>query len=198
MKITFNRTPVEYFLIDEFLSDKHYEEFLSECEYHMKCANDQDKSAADDLGNILRKGTAKFLDRLYPFEREKSSILSNLREYLYSKELFSYVDDTDTMFQYWQLVNSDWTMISRYQDADHYKPHKDNALFTTLLWLNRTPQQFTGGDLTFTTHQHTIEYRNNRCVIFPSVTTHEVSPVKMNGENGRYCISNFAIIDFLR
>lgn len=198
MEVTFNRSPVEYFLIDDFLSEEHQEQFLLECEYHMKVAKDQDKSAADDDGNLLRQGTAKFLDRLYTFNRHDSSILSNMREYLYSKELISYVDDTDTMFQYWQLVNSDWTMISYYQNTDHYKPHKDNSLFTALLWLNREPQEFTGGDLTFTSHNHTIEYKNNRCIIFPSVTTHQVSEVKMNGTNGRYCITNFSIVDFLR
>jgi len=61
MEVTFNRSPVEYFLIDDFLSEEHQEQFLLECEYHMKVAKDQDKSAADDDGNLLRQGTAKFL-----------------------------------------------------------------------------------------------------------------------------------------
>jgi Rps23 Pro-64 3,4-dihydroxylase Tpa1-like proline 4-hydroxylase len=198
MKITFNRKPFEYFLIDNFLNDDHQEQFLSECEYHMKVAKDQDLSASDDDGNLLRKGTAKFLDRLYPFDRSRSSILSNLRNYLYTKKLLDYIEDTDIIFQYWKLVNSDWTMISYYQNADHYKSHKDNAIFTTLLWLNREPQEFNGGNLKFTTYDHVIPYKNNRCLIFPSIAMHEVSEIEMTGVNGRYCISNFAIIDFLK
>jgi Rps23 Pro-64 3,4-dihydroxylase Tpa1-like proline 4-hydroxylase len=89
-------------------------------------------------------------------------------------------------------------MISRYGNGDYYKPHKDNSLFTALLWLNREPKEFSGGNLTFTSHNHTIEYKNNRCIIFPSVTTHEVSEVFMDAEstNGRFCITIFSIIDF--
>lgn len=200
MEITFHRKPIEYFVIDNFLTEEHVETFLNECEMQMINANDQDRSAADDDGNILRKGSAKFLDRLYPFNRQDSCILSNLRGYLFTQNILKYIEETDTIFQMWQLINCDYTMISYYQDSDYYKPHKDNAVFTSLLWLNREPKGFNGGDLTFTAHNHTIDYKHNRCVIFPSVVTHEVSEIKMkpNNTNGRFCITNFSMVDFLK
>lgn len=199
MKITSYRTPVEHIVIDDFFPLDEHGKFLSECESVIKKSSDVDKSALDDDGNVLRKGHCCFLDRLF-LDRSESYILSNFRKYLYSEKISSTIFDIDTMLQYWTLTNSDWSMVSYYENSDYYKPHKDMSLFTSLIWLNKDPQEFTGGDLTFTTHQHTIEYKNNRCVIFPSVTTHEVSEIKMKegGSNGRYCISVFTMIDFYR
>jgi len=199
MKITSYRTPVEYIVIDDFLPDDVQNQFLIECENLIKKSSDVDKSALDPEGNILRKGSCCFLDRMF-LDRSDSYILSNFRKYLYSEQISNTIFDIDTIMQYWTLTNSDWTMVSYYENSDYYKPHKDMSLFTSLIWLNREPKQFDGGDLTFTSHNHTIKYKNNRCVIFPSVTTHEVSEIKMkdNCENGRFCITVFTMIDWLR
>jgi len=87
-------------------------------------------------------------------------------------------------------------LISYYENQDHYKPHRDNAVATALHWLWKEPKKFTGGELTFTETGETIPLTNNTMIIFPSYAEHEVSQVVMNPEDcgkglGRYCLSTF-------
>jgi hypothetical protein len=87
-------------------------------------------------------------------------------------------------------------LISYYENQDHYKAHRDNAVATALHWLWKEPKKFTGGELTFTETGETIPLTNNTMVIFPSYAEHEVSEVMMDPEDcdkglGRYCLSTF-------
>ena len=42
--------------------------------------------------------------------------------------------------------NNDSSLISYYEENDHYKPHHDTFLWTCLIWMVREPRLFNGGD----------------------------------------------------
>ena len=94
--------------------------------------------------------------------------------------------------------NSDNTMISYYEEKDHYRPHHDTMLWTCLIWMVREPKQFEGGDFKLNDIDVEIKLRNNRMVIFPCCYLHEVTPLKFNTPpkelgHGKYTITHFYI-----
>lgn len=87
-------------------------------------------------------------------------------------------------------------LVSYYGDADRYHRHRDNSQVTTLFWMCKDEQKFTGGDLTLEDSK-TIEFKNNRLIMFPGYTYHEVSPIEMEPEDiesglGRWTVTMFA------
>ena len=70
-------------------------------------------------------------------------------------------------------------LLSYYGNDDRYEDHRDNSQVTTLFWLCKEEQRFTGGDLILEGTE-TVEFKNNRLIMFPGYTHHEVTPVTMN------------------
>ena len=69
-------------------------------------------------------------------------------------------------------------------------------MHTALVWFYKEPKRFTGGDLTFTQSQQTVECKHNRMILFPSYYLHAVDEVSMEykyrGKGlGRYCLTHF-------
>lgn len=90
-------------------------------------------------------------------------------------------------------TNWDATLLSYYENTDHYMPHIDEAVFTMLLWLWKEPKKFSGGNLHFTDHNYSVECKNNCGIIFMSHERHAVDPVSLDTPGyGRYCISFFS------
>ena len=80
---------------------------------------------------------------------------------------------------------------------EYYKPHRDQAVLTTLTWLYKEPKQFEGGEITLN-EEDVLPCDNNSMIIFPSTCIHEVSPVLLkNTEStgmGRYTITTFVVL----
>ena len=93
-------------------------------------------------------------------------------------------------------TNKDSTLVSYYEDSDHYKPHFDVFEWTCLIWLVREPIRFSGGDFSFPEPDIDIKLKNNRMIIFPSCYLHSVSPLKFKNKPdefgyGKYTITHF-------
>jgi SM-20-related protein len=92
-------------------------------------------------------------------------------------------------------------VISRYGDCDFYKKHQEThrdqityRLVTLVYYINRVPEPFTGGSLTFWhgNERLRIDPKHNRAVVFPSFTIHEVESVRLSSdqwEDGRFSIN---------
>ena len=92
--------------------------------------------------------------------------------------------------------NADSSLLSYYEESDHYKPHHDVSLWTCLIWMVREPRLFDGGDFKLNEPDVEIKLKNNRMVMFPSCFLHSVSPIKFHTQPkdmgyGRYCITHF-------
>ena len=194
MKYEFIDYP-EYFIFDDWYNKQELRviwEDLDDVYYNNKLLNNNETSGA------IRNG--KFLVNC-----KRSHILPS-RITDISKQCFPHLS---WMFSkiareswFWSNVMhnvcNDDIMLSYYENEDYYDSHTDGAEVTMLTWFFKEPKKFTGGDLTLTDFNQTIECRNNRLVVIPSCLKHEVSPIHMKEEDrnqhyGRYCLTNFLI-----
>jgi Rps23 Pro-64 3,4-dihydroxylase Tpa1-like proline 4-hydroxylase len=92
--------------------------------------------------------------------------------------------------------NGDSSLLSYYEENDHYKPHHDTFAWTCLIWMVREPRLFNGGDFKINEPDIEVKLKNNRMVMFPCCYLHSVSPVKFHTQPkeigyGRYTITHF-------
>jgi Rps23 Pro-64 3,4-dihydroxylase Tpa1-like proline 4-hydroxylase len=92
--------------------------------------------------------------------------------------------------------NADSSLLSYYEENDHYEPHHDTFLWTCLIWMVREPRLFDGGDFKLNEPDIEVKLKNNRAVFFPCCYLHSVSPVKFHTQPkeigyGRYTITHF-------
>ena len=92
--------------------------------------------------------------------------------------------------------NSDSSLLSYYEENDHYESHHDTFLWTCLIWMVREPRLFNGGDFKLNEPDIEVKLKNNRMVMFPCCYLHSVSPVKFHTQPkeigyGKYTITHF-------
>ena len=92
--------------------------------------------------------------------------------------------------------NGDSSLISYYEENDHYSAHHDSFAWTNLIWFVREPRLFNGGDFDFPESGFEVKLKHNRAVFFPCCYLHRVSPVKFHTQPkeigfGRYTITHF-------
>ena len=200
MKIKNYNETIPYIIIDDYYDEVELQliweelEFLS---YPIKLKRATEKSGgAVTNGKLVKQNFHRYIDNIYS-DRELSNILA------VNRKLF--IDDMGIMKQHghWFFKNinftHDWTQVGYYENNDNYGLHRDSAVITSLTWLHKEPKRYTGGNL-FLDGEIEIECVNNRTLIFPSMITHEVTPVQLeekycNQRLGRYCISQFCWAD---
>lgn len=151
-------------------------------------------TAYDENNNPKKRNNGLFLDNIYT-NRNISNILTINRK-IFQEEYLKLYSNLSFGYKNILLANHDSTLISYYEDGDHYKPHHDVCLHTTLTWFFKEPKKFEGGNLFFPKYDYTIEIKNNMLVMFPGFVIHQVLKTKMENNkefsgDGRYCISQF-------
>ena len=124
---------------------------------------------------------------------------SHVANYMYKQrtpEFHKIVGECMPYARSFHSSNNDTTLISYYEENDHYEPHHDTFLWTMLIWFYREPKLFNGGDLDFPETGYEIKLKHNRAVFFPCCYLHRVSPVKFHTQPekigyGRYTITHF-------
>ena len=124
---------------------------------------------------------------------------SHVANYMYKQktpEFHKIVDECMPYGRSFQSSNGDSTLISYYEEDDHYEPHHDTFQWTNLIWMFREPRLFKGGDFDFSESGYEVKLKHNRAVFFPCCYLHRVSPVKFHTQPketgyGRYTITHF-------
>lgn len=154
----------------------------------------EDSGAARDFDNApLKKNKGIWVNSIYA-NPEASSILTNNMK-LYNSGVAQQIAMEHSWFEYF-IHNAEFTtLLSYYEDSDHYKAHRDHAVLTTLTWIYKEPKKFQGGDLILN-DEATIACTNNVTLILPSTCMHEVTPILLEEEArgqglGRYTITTF-------
>ncbi len=199
MKIEVFEIPFPYIRIFDLYDENELKLIWEELEFILNdriiCGPEVTGSATDDENNFLKKNKGIFLDELYS-DRNTSNILT------LNRKVFINLSDISSKSNFWlfkkSLITANWdtTLISYYENSDHYKKHSDLSEFTCLTWFFKKPKKFLGGDLIFPDFDLKIEVEDNSFILFPSGIEHEVSEVKMNPEHvgkkmGRVCMSQF-------
>lgn len=198
MEIDIHTDPFPYIRIFDFYSDEELKLIWEELEfilnYRIIDGPEKTGTAIQD-GIILKQNKGIFLDNLY-LDRNTSNILTINRNLFLTIVNIINEYDFGIFNNSLRCINWDTTLISYYENSDHYKKHYDISSFTCLTWFFKKPKKFSGGDLFFPNFNLKIEVEDNSLILFPSCVDHEVSEVKMNPEDmgkklGRVCMSQF-------
>ena len=190
-------------IIDNFYTDDELKLIWEELDfftYSDKLQPPEGTATAQNPDGTSRKqNRSLFLDTVWSNQRNLSNILKVNRK-IFENEM-ALIKDSPSWFFKNLLCDRDTTLISYYENTDHYKPHRDAVNVTVLTWFFKEPKRFSGGDLILysadeNSERRVIEVCNNRVVIFPGSTLHEVSkisidPMYQNQKLGRYCMSQF-------
>ena len=193
-----NKTPYVY--IKNVYSEEELSELFSELDYLQTRPSiwldpEASGSAMTPENDPLKQNKGIWMNHIYK-QDEASAILShNLK--IYSSGLAQKIAIEHSWFEYLILNSRFSTLLSYYENNNHYKPHRDQAVLTTLTWLYKEPKQFEGGEITLN-EEDVLPCENNSMIIFPSTCIHEVSPVILkNPESkgmGRYTITTFVVL----
>ena len=150
--------------------------------------------ATDKYGNSLSKAYRFYIDDFYR-KRELSPIL-NCTYKQRTNEFHNIIGNCMPYYRSFKSSNKDSSLLSYYEEKDHYKPHHDTMAWTCLIWMVREPRLFNGGDFKLNEPDIEVKLKNNRMVMFPSCFLHSVSPVKFHTQPkeigyGRYTITHF-------
>ena len=195
MQVTLCKEPFEYIIIDNTYTDDELRLIFLELDFWTLSGSlmgiEHTQSARWEHNGLPKKqNKGVFLDDVY-VNRNHSNILKFNRK-IYKTEL----DKPSVILKMIRDSNYDSTLVSYYENEDHYKSHHDELTITALTYLYKQPKAFEGGDLVLTDYEYVFEPWFNRTYIIPGVVNHEVTEVKMRAEDcgkglGRYCISNF-------
>ena len=146
-----------------------------------------------DGRRYLKSNKAVGLDSIY-LDRTVSNILTENRK-LFTNEVTGALVRLHPIFNYFNVINVDHTLVSYYEQSDNYESHHDHALLTAITWFYKTPKSFTGGNLILE-DELKVDCISNRCVIFPSCMLHAVETINMKSDitensSGRFAISQF-------
>tara|TARA_R100000030_G_scaffold28665_1_gene21154 strand:+ start:87 stop:701 length:615 start_codon:yes stop_codon:yes gene_type:complete len=184
MKIDVYKDPFPYILVKDLYTQEEEDLIKKECDFFLPSLTYNRPGGAIDVdtGQSLKKNRGVFLDDVWAIHRELSYIIR------VSRKLFTLLEEQkekighDNWFFKNLLSNVDNTLISYYEDNDHYLPHKDLGLYTVLTWFYKEPKSFTGGDFLFPDYDIRFECKNNLTIIFPSMITHAVENVKVDDD----------------
>lgn len=169
----------------DFLSD--FNKFKSSQEEGAKI------QAPDAVVNYLSNHKSLHLNTVYQ-SYEMSNIML-VTQKLFSSGILSVYGRLNEYASIAHTLNQSGIKVGYYENGDSYEAHRDNACFTCLSYLYKTPKKFEGGSLKFVDYNIECECENNSLVIFPSYIRHQVDPIKLNAEpnnmNGRFYISQF-------
>lgn len=200
MEITYIDENINALVIDNTYNDEQVRLIKKELIYF----NEPHRMSGPDITNsamvqgvYLKKNTGVFLDKVFQ-DYKHSDIISNALNTFRGDTFIDEVVKHNSIFRLIKYLRGMTTLISYYENSDYYKPHKDNAVFTIVTYFFNEPKKFSGGDIVLYSDNNdkkvNIEIKNNRSVVFPSCTDHEVTPIKLESNNhgdGRYSISHF-------
>jgi len=199
MEFTYIADGIDAVVIDNFYSEEqlnHINKQLQSLtdEQHMVADKDKLEAAVDIDGNFITTKYGVWINDV------ESPLIKFSIENFSDEQLVETIIGFNSMYRILFFLNRRSHLVSYYENAGYYSKHIDASVFTILNYFHKEPKQFKGGDIIVYskdyTKKATIETRNNRVVIIPSCTTHEVTQVEMTSYKldgtGRYCCSIFA------
>lgn len=187
--------PFTHILNDSFFNEIEYHDVWQEIKYlSHRMRPPKETGAAQERGISAKKGVGIFLSHFF-VDPHDSSIFRATRKIFNTRIYEQAILESEHQFRgFFNKINYDEVLLQMYANGDYYKSHTDENLFTHITQINKTPKQFTGGELYFAEFDYTVNLNNNQSIIFPSYLLHEVKQVKTiseNFEDFRFTISNF-------
>ena len=193
-----------FLVIDNWYNPEEEKAVWKELDFYTASPKESIPRAENTIVARNKDGSSKsrayrfYLENFYrEGQREISPILNCLYKQR-SPEFHNIIKECMPYARSFHTSNADSSLISYYEENDHYTPHHDTFQWTCLIWMVREPVLFNGGDFKLDEPDIEIKLKNNRMVMFPCCYLHSVSPVKFHTEPkergyGRYTITHFYI-----
>ena len=204
MNIQPHKLPFEHIVVDDLFTKDELELMWKELDFlDGKLLPPRETGSAyivKENGDkqLLKQNKAIYLDKVFSCEHREMSNILKINRKVFHKEIVDAAMKLHPFYELISVTNFDNTLINYYEDNDYYEPHKDVAIFTSVTFLHREPKQYTGGDFVFADYDHVVESKLNRMILFPSIITHSVTPIKMLTDEpgyGRYSMTVFVLQD---
>jgi predicted 2-oxoglutarate/Fe(II)-dependent dioxygenase YbiX len=149
----------------------------------------------------FRKNQVVHLHDVFANAPERSDTLRLMQKRLASEDCKALWREGNLIFEIINYANRQEGVLSWYGSGDFYRKHRDTRrdhagfrLVTIVYYVNRVPERFKGGMLTFWKEQAFVELepKHNRAIVFPSSTLHEVQSVQLDSndwEDGRFSVN---------
>ena len=195
---------IDAIVIDNFYNEIQLSEIMTELKWLTKPSIMRDErtlgAATDKQTNeIATSKRGIFLEEIYK-NWKHSAIISHAATNFLAKETKEKIIGFNSLYKILYHTDSMTHLLSYYENSDYYKPHVDLTVFTLLNYFYVEPKQFSGGDITLfsstSNKKADVQLKNNRVIIIPGCTSHEVSEIKSEmtdslSGNGRYCVAIF-------
>ena len=189
-----------FLVIDDWYTPNEEKAVWKELDFFSATPKDQiDRAentivARDPDGTSLSNAYRFYIEDFYN-KREISPILNCMYKQR-TPEFHKIIGECMPYARSFHSSNSDSSLLSYYEENDHYKPHHDTFAWTCLIWMVKEPRLFNGGDFKLNEPDIEVKLKNNRMVMFPCCYLHSVSPVKFHTQPkeigyGRYTITHF-------
>ena len=197
IKVTVHTEPFHYIEVRNLWTEQERKEMFDEMLFLenkgiFKPPEETETAMNLKTGEVLKNNSGIFIDEVW-YNRNYSDILKR------NRKLFKLFEN-EKVKRSWYFdelgFSTDHTLVSYYEDACYYKPHKDKVVVTSVSWFFKEPRKFVGGEITFTDYDLTFRVTNDLTILFPSNIRHEVSEISIDDEdkgkqNGRFCMSQF-------
>lgn len=203
MQFNFIADGIDAIVIDDFYSEEQLSKIMLELKWLTKkeiLVGPEQLSTAENTTGLIAKKTGVFLEAVFQ-NWKHSALISCAMDNFFKPEVRKQIEDFNSLYRIMYSCDSRTHLLSYYENAGYYDGHTDSTVFTILNWFNTEPKQFEGGNIILSSFNSNkkaeIEFKNNRIVIIPGCTTHEVKEISSkiqeetyNGD-GRYCNAIF-------
>jgi predicted 2-oxoglutarate/Fe(II)-dependent dioxygenase YbiX len=206
MEFNYIADGIDAIVIDNFYTEEQLSEIRSELKFLTKPSimseDKDDLEAAVDLdGNYITTKSGVWVDRIFN-DWKQSALISYPMTNFAKQEVQDKIISCNSLYSLLYHCNVRNHLLSYYENAGYYSKHIDAAVFTVLSYFYTEPKQFSGGDITLHNRDNTkkakVEIKNNRVIIIPSCTLHEVDQIQMTSKklsgDGRYCCAIFLTV----
>jgi len=200
VKIIKDNPTFPFLVIDNWYTPNEEKAVWKELDFFSATPKDQIARAENTIVARNKDGSSKskayrFYIEDYYKKRDLSPIINNTYKQR-TPEFHNIINECMPYARSFLTSNSDSSLLSYYEENDHYEPHHDTFLWTCLVWMVREPRLFDGGDFKLNEPDIEVKLKNNRMVMFPCCYLHSVSPVKFHTQPkeigyGRYTITHF-------
>ena len=187
MKATVYNDPFTYIVIDDWLDIETNQTVLKEINRLIPYLKDS-KVGADGgsyIADYFKKSKNLWLYLHYKLNPNSVNLTEIFEKHLWANEMRDLFRSTrDNSFITSMYTNHSEILLSKYENGDHYNWHRDYCpLLTANYMIARDPLKFSGGnfllgDWDTKEVKSTVEFKNNRLIIFPSRVFHSVTPVE--------------------
>lgn len=142
----------------------------------------------------LAKNQVAWLNHLYQGEPRLSDVLK-ITDKIHDPKIVEYLAGIHYHFISMKMCSGTGTLLSYYDESEHYRNHRDVAFVTVLTWLYKEPKAFEGGEFVIE-DKLKIDCVRGRTLFMPGYALHKVVPVSMPKDKqgkglGRYTITKF-------